>query len=193
MPEAGRLLAALLALTTLLFPVIVYFGLERLGPRVLGLILVAAFLARLVFLLKGKALQAGRSLGIGAALAGIGLAGGAWVCEQADLFLFYPVLVNGMLLLMFAASLVKPPSVIERLARLREPDLPEAAVAYTRGVTKLWCGFFMINGGIALATAIKADMEIWTLYNGLISYVLMGALFGAEFLVRRKAQRRAAA
>lgn len=193
MPEAGRLLAFLLMLVMLLFPAIIYFGLERLGPRGLGLALAAACLARLAFLVKGKALHAGRSLGIGAALAGAVLASGAWVFGDAGLLLFYPVLVNGMLFVIFAVSLLKPPTIVERLARLREPDLPEMAVAYTRGVTKLWCGFFVLNGSIALATAIRADIEIWTLYNGLVAYLLMGALFGAELLVRRKMQGRAAA
>jgi uncharacterized membrane protein len=64
------------------------------------------------------------------------------VANSADLLLYYPVVVNAALLAVFAASLVFPPSVIERLARVTEPDLPAAVVGYTRTVTVAWCFFF---------------------------------------------------
>lgn len=101
----------------------------------------------------------------------------------------YPVLVNAALLMAFGYSLVAPPSMVERLARLREPDLPPAAIAYTRRVTEVWCGFFILNGAAALATALWATEAIWSLYTGVISYVLMGILFGAEFLLRLRFKR----
>jgi uncharacterized membrane protein len=96
----------------------------------------------------------------------------------------YPVLVSAVLLVLFATSLRHPPSAIERLARLREPQLPPEAVAYTRRVTQVWCGFFVLNGGIALLTAVCGSDATWALYNGLIAYLLMGALFAGEWLVR---------
>ena len=76
-----------------------------------------------------------------------------------------------------------------------EPDLPEAGVRYTRTVTWVWCGFFAVNAGIALWTALATSLETWALYNGLISYGLMGLLLGGELLVRgpvrRQEERRA--
>jgi uncharacterized membrane protein len=98
----------------------------------------------------------------------------------------YPVIVSATLLSVFTISLWHPPSVIERLARLQDPHLPKQAIAYTRKVTMVWCFFFLINGGIALVTALYASDKIWALYNGLISYCLMGLLFGGEWLVRPK-------
>jgi uncharacterized membrane protein len=79
--------------------------------------------------------------------------------------------------------------MVERMARLTEPDLPPEAIGYTRKVTQVWCGFFVINGSIALGTAIWASPEVWTLYNGVIAYVLMGLLFGGEYLVRLRFKR----
>lgn len=105
----------------------------------------------------------------------------------------YPALVNAVLLTVFAVSLMHPPSAIERLARLREPDLPPAAIAYTRKVTWVWCGFFVVNGTLALATALWADAATWALYNGLIAYGLIGTLFAIEWLVRRRVRARHAA
>ena len=101
----------------------------------------------------------------------------------------YPVLVNAAMLSAFGLSLVSGPSMIERLARLREPDLPPAAVRYTRRVTQAWCLFFVFNGSIALGTALSASEAVWSLYNGVIAYLLMGAMFGGEYLLRMRFKR----
>lgn len=101
----------------------------------------------------------------------------------------YPVLINCAMLAAFGYSLISPPSMVERLARLREPNLPPAAVGYTRRVTQIWCVFFVINGSIALGTALWASEEVWSLYTGVIAYFLMGALFGGEFLFRLRFKR----
>lgn len=98
----------------------------------------------------------------------------------------YPVAVNAVMLAVFATSLWRGPPVIERLARLREPDLPASGVRYTRRVTQVWCLFFVINGSIAAWTACYADLSTWSLYNGVISYVLMGLMFAGEWCCRRR-------
>jgi uncharacterized membrane protein len=102
----------------------------------------------------------------------------------------YPVLINIVMLCLFGYSLFSPPPIIERLARLREPDLPPHAILYTRRITQVWCGFFAINGSISFATAMWASPAIWSLYNGLIAYLLMGLLFGSEYLIRQRFKRR---
>lgn len=102
---------------------------------------------------------------------------------------FYPVMVNLSFLLLFAGSLLFPPTIVERIARLRSPDLSDAAVAYTRKVTWIWVVFFCVNGSIATATALWATDKIWTLYNGFIAYLLIGILVGCEWLVRRRVTR----
>jgi uncharacterized membrane protein len=99
---------------------------------------------------------------------------------------FYPALVNLGLLVLFAGSLLSPPSFVERLARLREPDLSPAGVIYTRRVTLVWCIFFIVNGSVAAATALWASNEIWVLYNGFIAYLLIGTLTAGEWLVRQR-------
>jgi len=98
----------------------------------------------------------------------------------------YPVLINAMLLCTFGLSLKIGPPVIERIARLRFPDLPPEGVRYTRRVTQVWCGFFAVNGAIAAALAFWGPWSWWTLYNGAISYALMGALLLGEWCLRPK-------
>tara|TARA_Y100001963_G_C6727294_1_gene422114 strand:+ start:39 stop:596 length:558 start_codon:yes stop_codon:yes gene_type:complete len=108
-----------------------------------------------------------------------------WLGRAEHALLYYPVWMNAGMLLLFAASLWFPPTVIERLARLMEGDLDQHAVAYTRKVTQVWCLFFLFNGAVAFATAWWGDWDIWVLYNGLISYILMGLLMFIEWQVRR--------
>ncbi len=174
----------LLALLTFAYPFLVYAGIGRLEPRWLALLLCTLALARAL---------ATRDRFWLLAAAGATLLAAASIASNALLPLkLYPVLVNGVLFMIFFSSLFSPVSAVEKMARLREPDLPPAAVRYTRLVTRVWCAFFVINGGLALATAQLASDEIWALYNGLIAYVLIGTLFGIEWLVRRKFMRRSA-
>jgi uncharacterized membrane protein len=102
----------------------------------------------------------------------------------------YPVLVSLVFATAFGASLVYPPTLIERFARLREPALTPAAVVYTRKVTIAWTAFLLANAAVSGITAMAGDLALWTLYNGLVSYLLMGLLFGGELLVRRRVRAR---
>jgi uncharacterized membrane protein len=103
--------------------------------------------------------------------------------------LYYPVLVNAAMLLLFGSSLAFPPTIVERIARFRHPHLPERRRLHTRRVTVAWCIFFVGNGAAALYTATFASFDTWALYNGLIAYVLIGAMFAGELLTRRRAMR----
>ena len=168
--------AVVMVFITLIYPLAVWLGQGQIEPRFLAGLLVLAGLARLPML---RISQAGRWW-----LAGILvlLVLAVWSNVWLPLKL-YPVLVNAVLLGVFAHSLIFPPSMIERFARMSEPDLPAQAIGYTRRVTQVWCVFFAINGAIALVTALWAAPAIWTLYNGLVAYLMMGLLFGRR--VRR--------
>ena len=65
---------------------------------------------------------------------------------------------------------------------------------YCHKVTVIWCCFFILNGSAAALTTFadkifglspEAARKIWAVYNGGISYVLMGTLFVIEFIVRK--------
>lgn len=177
------LVNAVMGLSTLLYPLAVFFGRDYFEPWKMAAILIVLLLVRLA------ASYAGKHWATPLLIAGIGYCVFAMWSNQLDTLLFYPILVNALMLLIFGWSLFYPPSLIERLARLQHPDLPPEGVIYTRRVTLVWCGFFIVNGALALATALWASLEIWSLYNGLIAYVLMGVLFAAEYLVRIRTQK----
>ena len=167
---------------TLAYPLAVYFGLRHLPPLALAAALAAVVGLRLLLDRQRHWRPVGVVLLVFCALA-------IWRDDVVTLRL-YPVLVNLAMLVLFAASLYRPPSLIERLARLREPDLPPEGVRYTRRVTQIWCLVFVVNGGAALYTALFASLATWTLYNGLIAYLLMGTLFAVELLCRTHLKKR---
>lgn len=107
------------------------------------------------------------------------------VFRRHDSMYWYPVLVNLMMLAVFGGSLFAGQTVIEKLARLQQPDLPEKAVRYTRRVTQVWCVFFIINGTLAALLVRLGRYDWWAVYTGVIAYVLMGMLFAGEWLYRK--------
>ncbi|AKJ40703.1 hypothetical protein [Pragia fontium] len=178
------IIQGLTALAVIGYPFAVYFGLSYWGTSVLAPLLVVLFASRLV-LARGKIKQLSWLMKA-FALLGILLALASWLLKQNHWLLYYPVVVSLLLLGLFGQSLFRPPSIVERLARLTEPDLPPAGVRYTRRVTQVWCLFFIINGSIALFTCLYDDIKLWTLYNGAISYFLMGILMGTEWIIRKR-------
>ncbi|HRE16021.1 MAG TPA: hypothetical protein PLW86_03005 [Rhodocyclaceae bacterium] len=184
MPLARNATGLLAAALSLAYPVVVYFGLTVVQPRLLGLGLLAVLLLRHGRSAKGFLMTTDlveRAM-ISAVLA---LSVGIVLANSEFLLRLYPCVLSLGMFLMFARTLIRPPSMIERFARLTEPDLSTAGVHYTRRVTQVWCVFLAGNGLIALASAF-ASRELWVLWNGLLSYLLMGTLFAGEWLVRRR-------
>ena len=172
----------------LAWPLLVGFGLAHNGLHWLLPLMAVLLLARLVQVRK----QAGPMRGVlqVVAFAGLALCLTSSLLKSHQLLLFYPVVVNVVMLAVFGSSLWSAMPLVERLARLREPELPPAGVRYTRQVTRVWCLFFIVNGSIALFTALHGDMRLWTAWNGAIAYVLMGTLMAGEWLVRRRLMKR---
>jgi len=178
----SRIGAAIFVMLSVAYPLVVYWAMGRFEPRWLAVLLLVLALLR--------ALATRQAVWLAAAGGAALLATLATVFNEALPLKLYPALVNAVLLVVFATSLVFPPSAVERIARLTEPDLPPEGVAYTRRVTQVWCMFFVFNGTLALITALWMSDRAWALYNGLIAYVLIGALFSVEWLVRRRVRAR---
>jgi uncharacterized membrane protein len=179
---------ALIALIILCYPFAIYFGIQYFSPRYLALVIAFIFVIRFVLLKQATPKsQASKStqhvpiivMGIGLVVCIVGV-----ISNSLLMIKLYPVLMSVLMLGVFGYSLLYPPTVIERLARITEPDLPAEAVLYIRKVTVVWCLFFILNALIALWTVLFASTAVWTFYNGLLSYLLMGLLFAVEFVVR---------
>ena len=163
----------------MLYPIAVYFGIQYVEPWKIAVILLFLIIIRSPIDKKSNMIL----LVIGSIFCALAI----WNNNLITLR-FYPVLINLIFLYLFVHSLYYPPPIIERIARLQHPDLPEQGVIYTRKVTKVWGLFFFVNGLIALFTAIWSSFAWWSLYNGFITYLLMGLLMAVEYLVRIKTQ-----
>src|SRR5215831_10316876 len=184
--QAARTGTVLAVIGSLTYPLLVYFGLSRLPPAVFVLLGVCLITLRLVGM-KTRLRPSWLS-----AIAVILLLGAAYLIAPLLAVKVYPVLVSLSVAAVFAASLFFPPPLVERIARMSEPNLPEPAVKYTKVVTEVWVGVLVLNAAISLATAIWGTMQQWALWNGLLSYVFIGAVFGAEWLMRRRFRYRLA-
>jgi uncharacterized membrane protein len=183
LPDLASVLAAI---GGVLYPFLVYFGLPYLPPG--PLVALALGIGGLhVLRQRGRGFMPRWSLvfipGVLLAL----LAARPVLAVQA-----YPPLISLCLAAAFATSLIWPPTAIERIARLTTPDLAPDGVAYTRAVTKVWTAFFLANAAIAVACALWSTVAIWTLWTGLVSYLLIGILIASEVMFRRWRSRRAA-
>lgn len=167
----------------LAYPLLVYFGIRHFEPRLVALMLMLLAVARLLVLRGATPGRAGPQV-LAALVVALLIGILTFLSNSAGFLLYYPVCMNLLMFMIFFASLLRPPSMIERFARLTDPDLPEEGVRYTRQVTKVWCGFFVINGGVALYSCVAASMAFWTLYNGAIAYLLMAGLFAGEYAFR---------
>lgn len=102
-------------------------------------------------------------------------------------FRLYPVVMVGAAFVAFAVSLFTTP-LAEVFARRTEGELDWRGVAYCRRVTQVWTAFLAVHLAVTVAT-VFASREIWAVYNGCVAYVLMGALFVGEWIVRRRVRR----
>lgn len=173
------------------YPLIVYFGLTHFEPRYLGIAIALIFVLRF-FSLRQK-IDKEQMLGfVPLLISGVICGLIAAFMNTSSYLTLIPFLMNAVFFINFAYTLFKPPSMIERFARLTDADLPLSAVSYTRNVTVVWCLFFLLNASIAFYTAVYEPIQVWALYNGLIAYALVGLLFAIEYIVRIFVRNRSA-
>lgn len=174
-----RLLAVCAALVLLLYPFAVYFGGYWLQPRTLGLLVAAVWMLRAIVLAKSHRQRA--LLIVACALVALVL----WRLNSELLLLLFPAFINLAGAAVFAYTLLFPPTLPARLAARDYGEvLPPAVLCYTTWVTRLWVVFFLLNGLVAALLALFASRELWMLYNGLLAYMAVAALFAGEYAYR---------
>ncbi len=168
------------AIVSVLYPFIVYWGLDSNNLTIVASFMIALLLLRLGALLYQKRTGLSDLLPIL-----LGLVVIAFAVSANDIigFLYYPVIVNFALLATFSLSLFHGQPVITRFAQMTT-SLDDAGMRYTKRLTQIWAIFFAINGAVALLT-IHISIDVWTMYNGVISYCLIALLAGGEWVYRK--------
>lgn len=175
----------IIAIAILLYPFVIFFGIQFLSVQGLSLIILCLFGLRAIFSHKNNhSIMPKYALftlsGIGIAISLLGM-----LSLNIIFIKLYPVAMNLAFLSIFIASLFAKENIIYQFAKKtsRQP-LPHFVSTYTRKVTIAWCVFFMLNVLVSCYSALFSSLHIWTIYNGLISYILIGAFFICEFVVR---------
>jgi uncharacterized membrane protein len=120
-------------------------------------------------------------LALGSVLYFVVTAGGG-----AYAMLFPPVLIPVALGVVFAKTLKRGETpMITRIARAMRGSLSPELEIYTRRVTIVWVAMFVALTASAIALALWARPEIWSLGTNLVHYLVLGALFVGEYIYRR--------
>lgn len=183
-----KILRSLAAVVLCAYPALVYFGMSSSSPRQVSLVLLLAMSPMLIMRLRNSATQAVRSLAI-VPVTTISILSLAAILDHPDFIRATPVAANVVLLLAFGCTLRsrgKVMPMIERFARLQEPNLNTDEQAWCRLWTWIWCLFFVANGTSAMIFAAWGTLKWWALYNGLICYVLIGMLVAIEWFLRHR-------
>lgn len=182
-----RTAVGLLAVAGVIYPFAVYAAVGRLPGRVLVLAGLALLAARMVLLRRVPALAGWMAPLAGGAvtLALLAVVNPPWAARA------YPVVVSLAGAAAFGISLARGPSLVARMAALAGEVLDARGERYTWRVSAVWSGVLLVNAAVAACLGAFASLAAWTLWNGLLSYLMMGAVFAGEFLLRRRLRRAA--
>jgi uncharacterized membrane protein len=95
----------------------------------------------------------------------------------------------GLLALMFGSTLSggAANALCSRIAAFQSGEPPDARrLRYTWRVTLAWTVFFIETGVLSILLFFFGTMAHWSLFANVLTPVLVGAMFGAEYWVRRR-------
>ena len=181
--KLGRAMSVVSTLFILASPWVLYLTLSADRVDLAALALVGWVILRTVpTLIVAPRAQVLAALRLPAIALGFALAG--WVFHRAWILLVLPSATQAAFGLAFLRSLAGTP-LVEHFARVSRPALMPAELAHCRAWTWIWGIFLIILAAVGLAFARFASLPVWTLYTGVVSYVLIGALYAVEYLIRK--------
>jgi uncharacterized membrane protein len=186
-PRSLQVAAVALVTLSLLYPGIVYLSRTLVPASAFIVVALALIIARLATL-RSAAERFWRMPLAAAAMTIAALA----MLDAPLAVKAYPAAISLAASIVFGATLVHPPSMIERFASLREPELALAARRYCRRVTIVWTVWLIANTIVSAVLAIPGYDAAWAIWTGLVAYLVMGALFVGEIAIRRFLLARAA-
>jgi uncharacterized membrane protein len=107
-----------------------------------------------------------------------------WASNNGTWLLVLPSATQATFGLAFLRSLSGTP-LIEHFARMMKPELSVPEQAHCRGWTRIWGVYLLVLAATGLALARWATLAVWTVYVGVLSYVLVGMLFAVEYVIRK--------
>jgi uncharacterized membrane protein len=171
------------ALFILASPWVLYWTLSQHEVGVAAMTLIGWVIVRSIpVLVSAKREQRRAALQLPAIALGFAFLG--WVSDNATWFLILPSATQATFGAAFLRSLSTTP-LIEHFARMMKPALSVAEQAHCRSWTRIWGIYLLVLAAIGLVLAGWATLAVWTVYVGVVSYVLVGVLFAMEYFVRK--------
>lgn len=173
------LIPLLLAIISIAYPAMVYFGIQYLSPAYFALLIFALAIAKFL----STRNQTGKDQWL-LLLAVTAYSLWLLVSNSEEWLKLYPVIISWCLAAIFILSLRHPETILERLARLGGAEITPRAKVYIRRLTLVWALLLTANGLVALYLAFFASLKSWALYCGLLSYLIFGTFFALEYAYR---------
>lgn len=165
------LIFVLVALAGAAYPFVVYFTASEYGIRPLAIILSVILTLRVLLWQQFSRFEKIVLM----TLIFLLCAFAAWR-QSETLLRYYPVLMNLGFAVVFLLSLRSATPLIERLAGIVVKDFSNPAKRYLRGLTLAWGLLLTANALVSFYTACCLSLKQWTIYNGMIAYIVF-ALF----------------
>jgi uncharacterized membrane protein len=164
-------------------PFVLYWTLTHHSVGVAAITLVAWIVVRTIPILMAAKPQQRRAalqfpaIALSFALLGLVSNNGTWL-------LILPAATQATFGLAFLRSLKTTP-LIEHFARMVKGDLNGPELAHCRRWTAAWGYYLLVLAAFGLVLAKYASLAVWTIYVGVVTYVLVGVLFAIEYVVRK--------
>jgi uncharacterized membrane protein len=164
-------------------PWVLYWTLTHHSVDVAAIVLVGWVIVRVIPIMlsarreqRMAALQL-PAIGLVFALLGSIFDNGTWL-------MILPSATQAAFALAFLRSLTGTP-LIEHFARMMKHELGVRQQAHCRRWTVIWGVYLMILAALGLVLARWAPLRVWTIYVGVLNYVLIGLLFAVEYVIRK--------
>lgn len=164
-------------------PWVLYWTLSRGDVQVASFTLIGWVILRtipIVLAAKREHLRAALTLpAIGLVFALLG-----WLLDNRVWLMVLPAATQASFGVAFLRSLTTTP-LIENFARMVKPELTEPELAHCRAWTRIWGIYLIAVAVFGLVLAACASLAVWTIYVGVLTYVLVGLLFAVEYVTRK--------
>jgi uncharacterized membrane protein len=134
-----------------------------------------------------------------AILCGIGII--CLITKSSLTLKIYPALADLVYLVIMGTSILIPPPVVFYFINMFDKTIRNHIESgfferYCRNAAIVWCVFFVLDGVVSLITVFwtsaHADL-VWGIYNGGITYVLMGLIFIGEYFILKMIEKKSLA
>jgi uncharacterized membrane protein len=110
----------------------------------------------------------------------------------------YPALADLIYFVIMGTSILIPPPLVFYFLNMFDKKIkdhiePRFFERYCRNAAIIWCVFFVFDGIVSIVTVFLGSDIVWGIYNGGITYVLMGMIFLGEYFILKMIEKKSLA